>query len=213
MSSSKTSAARMRSTARRSSPISSHAVGDPPYVTAEQFEIRSTNISRRTVLPGETLAVTASYGSDLGSFLTRFDIDTDHPDYCTVDRFGFSPGASLYLRVRSATASRGNDTCWLATNNDSATETLEVAAPTTAGQHTVTIELVGNTTQRVYDSDTIQINVDDQASEPPDDPNDDNRVEGGDEEEEEEEDDSALDQNTIFGIVAIVAAIAGLALS
>ena len=212
MSSSQTSAARMRSTARRSSPISSYAVGSPPYVTAEQFELRSTSVSTQSVKPGATLTATASYGSDLGSFITRFDIDTDHPDYCDVDRLGFSPGADLYLRVRFGNTNTSDGACWLATNNDSATESVEVAAPVSGGNYDVVFELVGRTTGRVYDADRIEVQVDEQAPTNPDpDPPDDG--DNGDNGGGNNDGNQLFGPGVAIGGVAVIALVAALALS
>jgi len=203
----------MRSTARRTSPISSYAVGSPPYVTAEQFELRSTNVSTQSVKPGATLTATAGYGSDFGKIITRFDIDTDHPDYCNLEeRFGFSPGAKLYLRVRFGTSNSSDGDCWLISNNSTATESVEVAAPTTPGNYDVVFELVGRTTGTVYDSDRIEVQVDEQAptnpgpDDPPDDGDDNGNNNGGSE-------DQLFGPGVAIGGVAVVALVAALALS
>lgn len=204
----------MRSSARRSSPISSYAVGSPPYVTAEQFELRSTNVSTRSIQPGDTLTVTAGYGSDFGKIITRFDIDTDHPDYCDVEgRFGFSPGADLYVRVRSGTSAATDGNCWLVSNNDTATESVEVAAPLTSGSHTVTIELVGGTTGTVYDEDTIEIQVDEQAPEPPERPDPPDDGDSSDNNDDTNGDGQLFGPGVAIGGVAVVALVAALALS
>jgi len=205
--------ARMRSTARRTSPVSAYAVGSPPYVTAEQFELRSTNASTRSVQPGDTFTVTAGYGSDLGSFITRFDVDTDHPDYCTVDRLGFSPGADLYVRVSSGTSAATDGDCWLATNNSTATESVEVAAPLSGGSHTVTIELVGGTTGRVYDEDTIEIQVDERAPEQPERPDPPEDPDNGDDPDPPNDDEQLFGPGVAIGGVAVIALVAALALS
>lgn len=151
--------------------VTATAVGSPPWVTAEQFEIRDVSLNARSVQPGETITATISYGSDFGKIITRFDIDTDHPDYCTFDRIGFSPGADLYLEVSSGTAQATEGGCWNVSNNDSVTRDVSVAAPVEPGTHTVDIRLVGRSTRQAYDTEQVEIQVDEQAPvvpEPPD---------------------------------------------
>lgn len=184
---SKTTTARMRSTARNTSPVSAYAVGDSPFVTAEQFEIRDASSSSLTVKPGDEITVTTKYGSEFQMFATRFDIDTDHPDYCTFDQLGFSPGADLYVEVEAGTTAKTDGGCWNVSNNDTVTESANVAVPPTSGAHTVDVRLVGGTTGRVYDSDSFEVQVDERA------PGGTDRGDDGMEEEEEEEDDPKND--------------------
>ena len=163
---------------------SANAVGSPPYVTAEQFMFRSAEVDQQSVRPGETVTVTAEYGSDFGMVVTRFDIDTDHPDYCSFPQFGFSPGADLFLEVDFGSTTTSEGRCWNVSNNESVVTALDVAAPFTEGSATIDIRLKGRTTDQVYDSKTIEIQVDERAPEnpeppePPEPPDDDNDGDG-----------------------------------
>jgi len=162
-----------------------NAVGPPPYVTAEQFKIRTVDVDQRAVRPGETVTVTAEYGSDFGQIVTAFDIDTDHPDYCSFDQFGFSPGADLFLEVAFGSTTTSDGACWNVANNESVVTALDVAAPLTEGPSEIDVRLRGRTTDQVYDSETIEIQVDERAPENEDPPED----EDEDEDEDGEGDD------------------------
>lgn len=162
--------------------VTASAVGDPPWVTAEQFSLRSVSPSTRSIPPGETITVEVEYGSD---FNRRFpqpqELDLDHPDYCEVERLGFNPGADLFVRASAATSDASDGDCWLIVPDKSTTETLTVAVPLTGGTETITVELVGGSTREVYDSDTVEVQVDEAAPEPPDrpDPPEDDPGNGG----------------------------------
>ena len=150
-----------------------NAVGSPPYVTAEQFKIRSTEVDQQAVRPGESITVTTEYGSDFGQIVTRFDIDTDHPDFCSFESFaglGFAPGADLYLEVDSGSTNTSEGGCWDVSNNESVATAVDVAAPLSEGPSEIDIRLKGRTTDQVYDSETIEIQVDERAPENPDPP-------------------------------------------
>jgi len=163
--------------------VTASAVGTSPFVTAEQFALRGTEVDQRSIRPGETITVTAEYGSDFDQIPIRLDIDTDHPDFCSYDPFagiGFAPGADLYLEVESGSTAASGGGCWDGENNESIIDSLDVAAPLAEGHHTIDIRLKGRTTDQVYDSDTIEIQVDERAPEnpeppePPEPPDDDN---------------------------------------
>lgn len=167
--------ARMRSTARYTSPISASAVGQRPYATAAQFAIRGVNVDQQTVVPGADVTVTASYGSDYPFAPTFLDIDTSHPDHCSYGGIGFTPGADLYLEVRGATVATTDGGCWDVANNSNATETTTVAAPSEEGTFTIDVALVGRTTGTEYDTETVELQVAENAPvnpDPPDRPDD-----------------------------------------
>jgi len=152
--------------------VSASAVGSPPFVTAEQFAIRSVEVDQRSVQPGETVTVTAEYGSDFDMIPTRFDIDTDHPDYCQYLNVGFTfaPGADLYLEVESATTAVTEGGCWNVEDNTSVASSANVAAPLSPGTETIEVRLVGRNTGREYDSETVEIQVGEEAPAPPEPP-------------------------------------------
>lgn len=225
-----TAAARMRTTARRSSPISAYAVGDRPWATAPQFSIRSVDVDQLTVEPGSEVTVTASYGSDFQMIPTFLDIDTDHPDHCSYGGLGFTPGADLYLEIRGATATTTDGGCWDVANNSSATETATVAAPTDTGPFTIEVALVGRNTRQDYDTATIEIQVDEDAPpnpvtpDPPDDgDNGDNGGGGipiinppGDDDgggNPLDPTDGLFNDSTLIAMVAVVAGVFALAVS
>ena len=150
----------------------SEAVGSPPYVTAEQFDIRRVEIDQKSVKPGETVTITTEYGSDYDMIATPFDIDTDHPDYCEFDQLGFSPGADLYLEVESGATATSEGACWSVINNESVVSALDVPVPLLEGVETVSVRLKGRTTDQTYASDTVEVQVDERAPENPDPPKD-----------------------------------------
>jgi hypothetical protein len=160
-------------------PFEQPAVGDKPYVTAEQFSIRSVDVPQLTYKPGDEVRVTTEYGSDYGFLPTPFDLDTNHPDYCTYDAFGFSPGASLFVEVVGAASNTTDGGCWDVGNNSSAFETAAVPAPTQPGPHTIEIRLTGKESLRVYDTDEIEIQVDEAGDPVPDPPENGNGGNGG----------------------------------
>jgi hypothetical protein len=157
-----------------------NAVGSSPYVTAEQFTIRAAEVDQRSVRPGETVTVTAEYGSDFGQIVFAPDIDTDHPDYCSFPQFGFSPGADLFLEVDFGSTTTSDGGCWDVSNNESVVTSLDVAAPFSGGSATIDIRLKGRTTDQVYDSETIEIEVDERAPTNPDPPEEPDPPEDGD---------------------------------
>jgi hypothetical protein len=176
---------------------STERVGSSPYVTAEQFGIRSFSVDQQSVKPGRTLTATVEYGSDFPQVFTRFSIDTDHPDYCNAGGFvsdiTFTPGADVYLEVESATTATTDGGCWRVDDNGSVTEVANVAVPLTAGTETIEVRLVGRSTGQVYDRDTVEVQVDERAPkqpDPPDPPEDDDEEEDDEEEDDEEEDGS-----------------------
>jgi len=154
-------------------PFEQPAVGDKPYVTAEQFSIRSVDVPQLTYKPGDEVRVTTEYGSDYGFLPNRFDIDTTHPDYCSYDDgfvSGFSPGASLFVEVIGAASATTDGGCWDVGNNSSEFETAAVPAPTQPGAHTIEVRLTGKDSLRTYDTGEIEIQVDqagDPVTEPP----------------------------------------------
>lgn len=144
-------------------PFEQPAVGERPYITAEQFEIRSVSVPQLTVQPGAEVRVSTEYGSDFGFVPTPFDIDTEHPDYCTFGGLGFTPGADLYLEVVGGTTDTTEGACWDVSNNSSAVETAIVAAPTRPGAHTIEVRMIGRETRRTYDTAEIEIQVSENA--------------------------------------------------
>lgn len=165
--------------------ITANAVGSPPFVTAEQFGISDVSVSQASVKPGEAVTVTVDYGSDFDMVATRFDIDTNHPDFCSFDQIGFSPGADLYLEVSSATTDTTEGGCWSVINNGTITETAEVAVPLSSGTDPVEVRLKGRSSETVYDSEEVEIQVDERSPvqpeppEPPDDGGDGGDGDGG----------------------------------
>jgi len=149
----------------------------PDENVAERFEIRSISTPQQSYQPGGDVTVTVEYGSSSGQIPTSLDTDTDHPDYCVRDGFGFTPGADLLpvVSISDGTTVSGNGGCWDPSNTDSVLESITVAAPYGTSTADVTVELVGRTTGRAYSSSTTQIQVSQQAEKEPDRPQDSNQ--------------------------------------
>ena len=208
-----TAAARMRTTARRSSPISAYAVGERPWATAPQFSIRSIDVDQLTVQPGTEVTVTTTYGSDFGFIPTFLDINTNHPDHCSYGGIGFTPGADLYLEVRGATATTTDGGCWDVANNGSITEEATVAVPTDSGTHTIEVALVGRSTRTDYDTATIEVQVEEDAPPNPPSPDPPDNGDGGENGGDNGDGDGLLTDTTLIAIVAVLAGITALTVS
>lgn len=156
-------------------------------VTANEFSIDDVRGVPGAVPPNTEFSVTVEYSA------SGFQGDpslwnSDHPDHCTVDRFGIvpQPGAKMFIRVTSAVTSTSEWDCWLVQNDTPITPTLRAVSASSGGPQEITVELVGYESETVYESTTIEINVDDTADEPEDppderdDPDPDDPTNGGD---------------------------------
>ena len=171
-------------------PTRGYSVDPGDTVVANWFNLRQVTVSSQSYKPGDTIDVTVDYGSDpTRDVITRFDVNTDHPDACSRGALGFSPGADLFLVVESGTRDTTAGACLDPMNEGDFTETARVSAPIETGTSEVEVLLVGRGSERVYDRETVEVLVDEEAQSPPEPPDptdddndddDDSSDEGGD---------------------------------
>ena len=139
-------------------------------VTAEEFSIDSASPSAFTAPPSTDMVATVRFSSDLDlTAITSFDVDTDHPDYCDDGAIiGTVFGADLFIRARSAGVATGGRGCYNVEDNGTTTVTVPIATSATPGQQEIEVELVGASTQEVYDSTSFTISVEEDADDPDD---------------------------------------------
>lgn len=152
-------------------PTRAHSIDPSNTVVAKWFEIRRVNTPSQSYRPGDTIDVSVDYGSDpTRDVITRFDVNTSHPDACSRNSIGFSPGADVFLVIEAGTGDTTSGGCFDPMNEGDITETGRVSAPIEPGNHEVEVKLVGRVTQRVYDRETVEILVDEAAQTPPEPP-------------------------------------------
>ena len=152
-------------------------------VTAEEFSIDSASPSTFTAPPSTDMVATVRFSSDLDlTAITSFDVDTDHPDYCDDGAIiGTVFGADLFIRVRSAGVATGGRGCYNVEDDGTNTASVPLSTSATSGQQEVEVELVGASTQEVYDSESFTISVEEAADDPDDVPDRGNGGGGDDE--------------------------------
>ena len=139
-------------------------------VTAEEFSIDTASPSTFTAPPSTDMVAIVRFSSDLDlTAITSFDVDTDHPDYCDDGAIiGTVFGADLFIRAGSAGVATGGRGCYNVEDNGTTTVTVPIATSATPGQQEIEVELVGASTQEVYDSTSFTISVEEAADDPPD---------------------------------------------
>lgn len=158
-------------TARAAGGDSTRARFFSDIVTAEEFVITGATPSTFSAPPNSEVTISVNLVSteDTGG-LSAIDVDQDHPDYCDDGALiGVVFGADLFVRVNGAATTQGGRDCYNVEDNNTKTVSIPAVLQNSEGVQQIEVELVGAATQTVYDSTTVEINVQEDApgEEPP----------------------------------------------
>lgn len=147
----------------------------------EEYTISDIHLPSGSVQPLEDFQVGVTFeGTQPFSIpASRFAVDLDHPDDCSVSRVVLpdTVGAELLIEVESAVTEQFGPGCYDLTRS-TGIASWDANVPATAqgveGTQTITIRLVGANTGQVVDEETREVVVDldaDPIDSPPEDPN------------------------------------------